>query len=293
MEKIIAFFMAIIMFFAQLFGIKPLRQYRNVSYGEDRKQAIHLAIPFEAKGDCGMIVLVHGGGWAAGDKDDCWETAKSIAKEFDIVAVSVGYRLITPGGGVDCNAILDDIQKGIEKAIEKSAQKGVNITKIGIGGFSAGGHISLDYAYKCADECPVPVEFVFSYAGPTDMNDENWFDSENLFTFEQLMFIMTELTGTEVTAENKDSAEVKAELAAISPISYITPASVPTIILHGKQDNIVPFSNAETLDELLTLNGVKHEFFIFENSGHGLSDDPETSVTASSKLWDYINEYLK
>jgi acetyl esterase/lipase len=277
----------------QLFGIKSIQQFRNVSYGEGKNQSIHLAIPYNAKGDYGMMVLIHGGGWTGGDKDDFWGMAKNIAKEQDLVATSIGYRFLTEGGDVDCNAMLDDIQSAIEAAIEKAAQKGVNITKIGIGGYSAGGHLSLIYAYKCADECPVPVKFVISFAGPTDMNDENWFGSEIVFPEDYALSVLTELTGTEITAENRNSEESRAALAAVSPISYITPASAPTIILHGKKDNVVPFSNSETLDELLTLNGVEHHFFISENAGHGFSDDPETSDAAGAKFDDYMNTYLK
>ncbi|HHU84958.1 MAG TPA: alpha/beta hydrolase [Clostridiales bacterium] len=293
MQKIIAFFMAIIMFFAQLFGIKPIKKFQNISYGADKNQSISLTIPYNAKGDYGMMVFIHGGGWTGGNKEEYWGMTKAAAQDYGIVGLTIGYRLLTEGGDVDFNTMMSDIQKAIEKAIEKSAQEGVNITKIGIGGYSAGGHLSLSYAYKCVDECPVPIKFVFTDAGPTDMNDPNWLGDDIVFSQDYVVAVVSELTNTNITLENKDSEESKAALAAVSPISYITPSSVPTIIVHGKKDNVVPFSNAESLDEALTFNGVQHEFFILEKSDHGLSNDPEIRNAATQKLENYVNTYLK
>ena len=77
-----------------------------------------------------------------------------------------------------------------------------------------------------------------------------------------------------------------------TPINYINENSVPTIICHGTKDDVVPFTNAVILEEILTKNKVENELIIFEGSGHGLENNNETLEYAKNKIKEYVKKYL-
>jgi dipeptidyl aminopeptidase/acylaminoacyl peptidase len=77
------------------------------------------------------------------------------------------------------------------------------------------------------------------------------------------------------SGESIDSDKEQA-LKKISPVTYIAGA-VPTLLAHGEKDTIVPFSNAERLDNALPA-GKKLGFLKFPNSGHGLDAPEDASI---------------
>ncbi len=63
--------------------------------------------------------------------------------------------------------------------------------------------------------------------------------------------------------ENKDKAR------AASPITYVTRADPPFLILHGTKDPLVPFNQSERLAAALKEAGVPCVFVAVEGAGHG------------------------
>jgi dipeptidyl aminopeptidase/acylaminoacyl peptidase len=54
-----------------------------------------------------------------------------------------------------------------------------------------------------------------------------------------------------------------------SPIHFVNPQSVPTLLLHGGRDGLVPASQSKNLKEKLDKAGVPAELVIYPNEGHG------------------------
>lgn len=97
-----------------------------------------------------VVVLIHGGGFTEGDKSQMAGTARGYAR-LGFVAVSLGYRL-DPGANPSTdqarwlNAALDAIDDGMEAVRwlrSKAATYGIDPTRIGMVGSSAGGAIAL------------------------------------------------------------------------------------------------------------------------------------------------------
>jgi dipeptidyl aminopeptidase/acylaminoacyl peptidase len=59
-------------------------------------------------------------------------------------------------------------------------------------------------------------------------------------------------------------------LQRISPITQIDRLSAPLFILHGKNDPRVPLYEAEQLYQRLQARGVKAEFLVYDDEGHGI-----------------------
>jgi acetyl esterase/lipase len=112
--------------------------------------------PIGVDGDLPCVYWMHGGGLVLGDhaQDDArldrWCTL------FGCVGVSVGYRLApeTPYPGP-----LDDCYVGLRWVHDNAGVIGVDRSRIGIGGNSAGGNLAAGLALLARDRGELPVAF--------------------------------------------------------------------------------------------------------------------------------------
>lgn len=290
-EKIIAFFMSIISFFLGLFGISlesNSHEYYDLAYGTHERQVLDLAIPKENDGEIGLVLFIHGGAWIAGDKDSYKNGVKSASETYGFAGASINYRYMSDE--IDFNDILDDIDAALACIKEKGAENGVNINKVLLTGDSAGGHLSLLYAYSRAETAPITPAAVVSNSGPADLFDENFYINNALGGPDVIADLFSKGCGQKFTYDQKASAEEA--LLKASPVYYVNENTVPTVINHGMKDSIVPFSNAQALDAKLTEYGVTHYFNAYPNSDHDLGADKENKDIASSLLIEYCQKYL-
>lgn len=293
LEKIVAFFMAIINFFMGLFGLGATdydcQTFFDVAYGSHERQVVDLCIPEDASGDIGLVLFIHGGAWIAGDKESYENGMVYGATELGIATASVNYRYISET--VDLLDILDDIDAALAAVKAKGAEVGVNINKVLLTGDSAGGHLSLLYAYARKATAPVTPVAVVSNSGPTDLYDDNFYHNNALGDETVICDLMSKACGQKFTYAQKESA--KDALYSVSPIAYVSADAVPTVINHGNADSIVPFSNAEALDALLTQYGVEHVLNVYNGADHDLGKDEEAKDRANELLFGYIDRFLK
>ena len=121
---------------------------------------------------------VHGGGWAGGSKNASTALFAEMAKNGFVVA-SMNYALCNynRGGEHTFADMLRDIDAMVSHLPQIAEAAGIKIPRFAIGGSSAGGHLSLLYAYDGANPSAlglglrhaVPVACVFSDCGPTDV----------------------------------------------------------------------------------------------------------------------------
>ncbi len=295
-KKIAAFFMAIINFFLGLFGLGEIggqeyncQTFLDMSYGTHERQVVDLCIPDGASGDLGLVLFIHGGAWIAGDKESYEGGMNYGASELGIATAAVNYRYISDS--TDIHDILNDIDAALAKIREKGTEAGVNINRVLLTGDSAGGHLSLLYAYARKRTAPITPVAVISNSGPTDLYDDNFYHNNALGDLDVMCDLMSKACGERFTYEEKESA--KQALYSVSPVYYVSAECVPTVINHGNADSIVPFSNALTLDALLTEHGVEHVLNVYDGADHDLGKDDDAKKKADELLFGYIDRFLK
>lgn len=304
-EQIIAFFMSIIYFILGLLGLgggdgsgnnqggnigaQNAIVYENLSYGTESRQIVDLAIPENASGDLGLVLCIHGGGWIAGDKSSYSGAVEYCANDLGIAAAALNYRYLSDD--VNINDIVEDIDNALKTIKEKGNENGVNINKVLLTGSSAGGHLSMLYAYSQKTTAPITPVAVFSYSGPTDLYDDNFYYNNTLGNTDYMCQLMSLACGQSFTIGTKDSA--KEALAKVSPITYVDENAVPTAICHGQKDSVVPYSNATAIVEKFEQYGVEYDFISYPNSDHDLANDPEQAQQANDLLFQYALSYLK
>lgn len=266
--------------------------YFDTKYGDHERQRFDLYIPKDKK-IVGMVLMLHGGAWLGGDKGEYAARLEEFAAK-GYAGVAVNYRYICDT--VNLDDIMDDIEMAVALVKEIADSHGVEISGFLSTGGSAGGHLALHYAYSRADTSAIPPTAVVSYCGPADLSDEYYYYNEELQKNnglgdeEYVAQILGWASGYAHTYATREQA--KDALKFVSPIYYIDENTVPTVINHGMQDDIVPFRNAEELDAKLTEYGIEHVFNAYPNSGHGLSEDAENMALAEQLLQEYVVKYL-
>ncbi len=289
-SKFISILITIAVFITNSLGIsitdKINYEYLDLSYGEHERQVLDLYIPKNCDDETGLVLLIHGGWWLSGDKESYHSFLKWIADNQRVAAAAINYRYVNEE--TDIFDLLDDIESALTCIKEKGEENGTNINRVILRGYSAGGHLSLLYAYSRADTSPITPVAVFSDAGLTDLYDENYYiNSDEGTIFPPISYAI----GETFTYGNRHT--VKEKLESVSPLYYVNESTVPTVINHGMKDNVVPFSNAVSLDKKLTEFGIEHEFNVYPNSDHGLSSDEEQDDKADRFFETYCKLYLK
>ncbi len=105
----------------------------------DRELALDLYRPKSA-GDTALpaIVCIHGGGWWQGDRSNHGHLAKALAAK-GYVAATISYRL---SGEAPFPAQIHDCKAAVRFLRANAAKYGIDSTRIGATGLSAGGHLT-------------------------------------------------------------------------------------------------------------------------------------------------------
>lgn len=295
-QKIIAFFTSIWTMILSLFGIggtKTNNNYvQNLAYASaSERQVVDIAYPENASGELNLVLFIHGGAWVQGDKSSYTESIKYVAKQTNYVAAAMNYRYVSDT--TSCYDILDDITAALNAVKKNAADRGITLKKVAFTGASAGGHLSLLYAYKCGSISPITPAFVFEQCGPADLVSlsEGSSDAFAHYGEEGTLKLFSWFTGKKITAENYQSKEIRATLKDLSPITYVSSA-VPTVIAHGLKDTTVPYENSVLLDNALTANGIRHDFVTYPNSNHNLANDKAADEQYVALAFQYGKEYF-
>ena len=299
LTKIGAFFMAIISFFNILFAgyIKHYpdnRIFLNQYYTDrkDERQSYDLVFPKNAKGNLGLVLCIHGGGWVQGGKGEYTESLFQVSEEKGVAAACINYRYVSEN--VNFDDVLDDIASALAAIKAKGAEYGVNFDKVLLNGISAGGHLSLLYAYTRKEVSPIEPVCVVELCGPTDLENPFFYSVENRVGAsvgtEYFRNIISNGIGFDIDLNNFDAA--RNAMKQYSPINYVDENTVPTVFGQGENDDIVPYRNSLDLNAKLDECHVEHTFISFPNSNHECED--KASLSAIMKLFfECIDTYLK
>jgi arylformamidase len=115
------------------------RVLRDVVYGDHPRQRFDAYLPHGARG-APMLVLVHGGGWAYGDKDHPGLVGDKalhwVSQGYALV--SVNYRLVPEASPVEQ---AQDIARAVAAAQGSATSWGIDPRRVVLMGHSAGAHL--------------------------------------------------------------------------------------------------------------------------------------------------------
>ena len=128
----------------------PEVSYLNLSYGADEQQRLDVYLPEARNEKTRLLVIIHGGGWTAGDKSDFDSYITEFKKRLPGYAfANLNYRLATTAGNY-FPAQEEDIMSAITYLKSKTADYNISTDFVFLG-ISAGAHLALLQGYKHSD----------------------------------------------------------------------------------------------------------------------------------------------
>lgn len=260
-------------------------EHRNLAYVADghERQKLDLFLPPKADWPLPVVVWVHGGGWAKGDKEN---SPAMMFLDKGYAVASINYRLshhaVFPAQIEDCKAAIRWLRGNAKKY-------NLNPDRIGVWGGSAGGHLASLLGTTAA------VKDLEGTGGNLDQSSRvqaviNWFGPTDLMQMpESTRARANSLIGKLLGGP----AEEKKELAArANPIRYVTKDAPPFLIIHGDQDKLVPLQQSELLVEALKKAGVEVKLVVVKGGGHGTR--PHFDTPENRKLMvEFFDKHLK
>ncbi len=225
----------------------------NVSYGSNTHQTFDMYLPANrSTAQTRVIILIHGGGWTGGDKKDFTPAIAAIQQHLPGHAiVNMNYRLVDQNNKMLPNQT-DDIHAVINYFVQNAGELAIKPEFV-LCGVSAGGHLSMLYAYKF--DAAHRVKAVANIVGPTNLAD-TYYSSNPQYA----------VSLQHITDASSLPAGMTAPVYA-SPVTWVSASSAPTISFFGKLDLLVPVSQKTILDQKLNEFKVKNESHLY-NGGH-------------------------
>ena len=240
----------------------------------------------------GLIVYLHAGGFRTGDKTDDAKMLQWLCS-LGYVTAGINYTL-NSNENPDANVytMSMEIKNSIPYVIEEAKKLGYNIDRMAMSGGSAGGYLALLYAYRDAEDSPVPVRMVFEGVGPSSFYPEDW-KSYGLYKDpEAAAKFFSYMCGKDITSDMFGTDAYDKAIKDVSPLLWVDENIVPTVMAYGMHDTFQPYNASVKLDAALTENNIPHEYIVFEHSGHGLQNDNKQMVEYSEAILEYLERYM-
>ena len=262
---------------------------RDVPYGEGKGQKFDLYLPKDrSKGVYGLVVYLHAGGFTAGDKSEDRRTLAWLCKK-GYVAAGINYTLRDDKNDASVLSQSQEIKAAIPKVVEAAKEAGYPVDRMAIAGGSAGHTLAMIYAYRDAQDAPVPVVFTYGAVGPSSLHKEDWSAFGLDRSDELCAALFGVMAGVEITPEEIADGSYLEKVKPISAVDWITENPIPTVVAYGACDKIQPFAASLRLKKTLEENGVDFRYFELPHSGHGLQND-----SAIAREWmETIEAYLE
>lgn len=234
-------------------------------YGLPRSQGekVYANVPFAAPGGTPLrmdlyvpranqpvpvVVWIFGGSWKIGSK--AYHVNLRDLTRSGIAVAAIEYRL---DGTAKYPAQIEDCQTAVEWLRAHGRAYGIDGTRLGVSGESAGGHLA---ALLGTLEGTPRIRAVCALYPPTDLLGlgRHYAQPGKLGGVEQLL---------------GGPIEQKRRLAiAASPVNHIGPNTPPFYLIHGSADQLVPLSQSELLDQRLRAAHIESHLVIVAGQPH-------------------------
>jgi len=202
------------------------------------------------------IVLFYGGGWGGGSPLQFEKQCRYLARR-GMVAIAADYR-VRSRHKVTADVCVTDAKSAIRWVRANASRLGLDPQRIAAGGGSAGGHIAA--ATGTVPGFEEPGENLKISSVPNAMVLFN-----PALVLAPIDLLPVPLEGFIARAPEERWGTAPRNL---SPAHHVKPGTPPTIIVHGKADETVPYATAEAFQRLMQAAGNRCDLVGYEGQGH-------------------------
>ena len=249
---------------------------RDVVYGHKDGMALFYDVFRPAQPNGAAVAFMVSGGWFSR-----WAPAEQrlpgfrdlLDRGFTVAAVHHGSapRFKVPEA-------VQDVRRAIRHLRQNAKSYGIDPTRIGVFGGSAGGHLALmlgtapDAGDPSAQDTVLresdAVQAVVAYYPPVDLR---------------------QIVGPSERFPALDFPKEQAE--AISPIVHVSSDDPPTLLVHGDADQLVPVGNSQRMHEALGAAKVENKLIVIEGGDHGFRNG-EHRKRAGAEMAEWFEQHL-
>lgn len=262
---------------------QTINLWENVQTHHGGKTTLTPYLPADSNRKHPAIIVCPGGSYFWLDMETEGTNVAKWLQENGIAAFVLHYRtagvlaFITHGRlivrGHRHPDMIQDAQRAIQYVREHCTELHVDSTKVGVMGFSAGGHLAAmtaEYSntnflalVNIHPTVSLKPNFVASIYPVVSFTDKS----------------VHKRSRRALLGENRKRSRSMCD--SLSLELHVYPTMPPVFLVNCKDDPIVKYHNSELLDSALTANNVRHRYIQFGTGGHGFGVTPEkTSVEA-------------
>ncbi len=261
----------------------------GVVYGRRNDQPLTLDVIQPLRPNGRGVAFMVSGGWKSGRPGETptWMMAPLLRRGYTIFAIC---HVSQPEATV--LEIIEDVHRGVRFVRHHAEEYGVDPTRLGVSGGSAGGHLSLMLA-----TCGGP--------GPQDSQDPVDRESSAVQAV-AIFYPVTDLLHLGSSTENLgDGGPPKSFVKAFgpdaeklsawkvigrecSPIYHITADLPPTLIYHGDADTLTPLEQSQWFQQRAVERGGVVKIVVHRGGEHGWP----TMLWDLRKFADWFDEHL-
>lgn len=229
---------------------------------QNHHQTLDIVYPSVAEPPYKTIVVLHGGGWMAGDKQ-----CKSISSIFQATTqgyalVSVNYRL---SDEVKWPKPLLDAKAAIRFIRTNASSYKLDAGKIVVWGESAGAHIAMMLAATNGHPAFENLSMGNTAISSSVQGVVAWYGIADISRLPNLAVpAANAIMGYDISKNWEKTNDA-------NPIKLVTESFPPILLVHGTNDQIVPFSHSANMHSMVNdaTNKLTAELIAFEGAGHG------------------------
>jgi acetyl esterase/lipase len=223
-----------------------------------------------ARGPHPAVLVVHGGAWRTGNKQQLSGIARALAASGK-AAFAINYRLAPKH---KFPAQIEDCRAAVRWIVDNATKHKVDPKRLGAIGYSAGGHLVALLAAQGVEHTTgrrkrtIRLNAVAAGGAPCDFR--NWPPDA--------AYLAYWLGGT-------PRQRPKAYRDA-SPAAFVTSSSSPVFFYHGEKDRLVRPTTARAMAAALKRARVDTEFHLIKGAGHMLAATNRTALAGALKFLD-------
>ena len=249
--------------------LNSARQYRDVEYYRVGNQSLCLdAFVPASDHPVAAAIVVHGGGWVAGDRRTNVEPLLEALGGAGFAWFSISYTLasnITQFG-----TAFGDVEQAIKYVVSHASEYGVDPDRIFLVGESAGGQLASMAALRNG---AAKLKAVVALYAPMDLEEA--------------------VRSTRYGNMLGPATMLLPRLRKLSPMRNIRPGMPPFLLIHGTEDKLVAFDQSLAMCRAIRAAGGSCDLISVRGGGHGLRWWESSSQTGYKRLMlDWLSRHV-